>query len=212
VPLMVLVHGTGGVGYRESTWSSFLHDHGIATFVLDYFAPRNVTPTDREIPQPPQDVWGALKLLATHPRIDTERVAVMGFSNGATITYISSSYTSPSDTGGIEPKAYFMLYGGCSRSGISNYAPDAAYRFMVGSDDVLISVANCERQQTARRTHGKDVKTLVFPGVHHGFDGNLSGVFTHAKWGKMVIEPSQRATQSARAEVIATLSQVFGAD
>ena len=99
VPLVILVHGTGGVGYRESTWLSFLRDHGIATFVLDYFAPRNVKPRDRDIPQPPQDVWGALKILATHPRIDNDRVAIMGFSNGATITLISSGYLSTSDTG-----------------------------------------------------------------------------------------------------------------
>ena len=212
VPLVILVHGTGGVGYRESTWSSFLRDHGIATFILDYFAPRNVKPRDREIPQPPQDVWGALKVLATHPRIDNDRVAIMGFSNGATITLISNGYISTSDTGGIEPKAYFMLYGGCARDSIGNNAPDASYRFLVGSEDTLISVANCKRQQTNGQKLGKDVQTLVFSCVHHGFDGNRSHNFNHAKWGWVVMKPDQSATESARAEVIETLIQVFGAD
>lgn len=211
-PLMVLLHGTGGVGYRESSWSSFLRDHGVATFVLDYFTPRNVSSTDYDIPRPPKDVWGALKILATHPRIDTERVAIMGFSNGAGLTMSSSDFTSSSDTGGIEPKAYFMLYGGCGMESIDVDSRNAAYRFMVGGDDVLISAANCKLHQTNGRRFGKDVKTLVFPGVHHGFDGIVSAEFTHARWGSVVMQPDERATEKARAEVIETLKQVFGAD
>jgi len=105
-----------------------------------------------------------------------------------------------------------MLYGGCSRDSIRKNAPDASDRFLVGSEDTLISVANCKRQQTNGQKLGKDVNTLVFSGVHHGFDGNRSHNFDHTKWGWVVIKPDKRATESARAEVIETLIQVFGAD
>ncbi len=92
VPVVILAHGTKGVGYRENSWSEYLVKHGYATFALDYFAPRGVDGRGRNVPRPKEDVWGAISILSTHPRLDMDRVAVMGFSNGASVTSASASF------------------------------------------------------------------------------------------------------------------------
>lgn len=83
---------------------------------------------------------------------------------------------------------------------------------MVGSEDSSVPASACEGQQDEGRKLGKDVETIIFSGVHHGFDGNVSGIFNHAKWGKITMQPNARATERARLEVIETFKQVFGTD
>ncbi len=87
---VLLVHGSGGV-YKAlyEFWAKRLNDAGIAVFTIDMFGPRGVASTAEDQSQVPfaadvADVFGALRLLATHLRIDARRIAVMGFSRGGT--------------------------------------------------------------------------------------------------------------------------------
>ncbi len=88
VPAVLLLHGSGGV-YPElhDFWTRQLNTLGIATFVPDMFGPRGVTSTVENQSRVPlaadtTDAFAALRLLATHPRIDRKRIAAMGFSRG----------------------------------------------------------------------------------------------------------------------------------
>src|SRR5688572_19893913 len=85
-PVVVLAHGCGGTGNADAGWAIVLREWGYATFVMDSFGGRGLrevcsaalalTGTQR-IP----DAYGALRMLATHPRIDARRSALMGFSH-----------------------------------------------------------------------------------------------------------------------------------
>ena len=88
LPAVVLVHGSGGI-YPEqiSFWARLLNEQGIAAFVIDAFGPRGVKSTADDQSLVPfaadtADAFAALGLLASHPRIDPKRIAVMGFSRG----------------------------------------------------------------------------------------------------------------------------------
>ena len=88
VPAVVLVHGSGGV-YNAllDFWPKQFNAAGIAVFTLDMFGPRGVQSTAEDQSQVPfaadtADAFAALKLLATHPRIDAKYIAIMGFSRG----------------------------------------------------------------------------------------------------------------------------------
>ena len=83
-PAVLLVHGSGGVGPREDRWAAELRQAGIATFLLDSFTGRGIAFTAEDQSQLSSlamigDAYRALELLATHPRIDPARIAVMGF-------------------------------------------------------------------------------------------------------------------------------------
>ena len=93
---MVIAHGSGGIlAGREDAWAARLNGLGIATFVVDSFAPRGLSSTARDQSRLSTmanlaDALAALKLLATHPRIDPARIGVMGFSRGGQVALYSS--------------------------------------------------------------------------------------------------------------------------
>src|SRR6266478_3192572 len=90
VPAMVIAHGSGGVDVREAAWADRLGAIGLATFVVDSFTPRNIRETATDQGRLPTaanvaDALTALRLLATHPRIDPDRIGVIGFSKGGQV-------------------------------------------------------------------------------------------------------------------------------
>lgn len=207
VPLVILAHGTKGVGYRENTWSDYFNEQGYATFILDYFSPRGTDGRGRYVPRPPEDVWGALKYLSTHPRLDMTKVAVMGFSNGGSVTRSSAEFTS-SDTNGVMPKAFVMFYGGCHTAigiRVKDYNP--ALLYVVGDQDKLVKASTCNYR--ANDKGSSDIEVMVIPGAYHLFDGNQSRTITHPKWGTFTMRADSGATEQARAKVRALLARVF---
>ncbi len=90
VPAMVIAHGSAGVDAREAAWADRLTALGLVTFVVDSFTPRNVRETATDQGRLPTaatvaDALAALRLLGTHPRIDPERIGVIGFSKGGQV-------------------------------------------------------------------------------------------------------------------------------
>jgi dipeptidyl aminopeptidase/acylaminoacyl peptidase len=84
VPAVVILHGSGGVGGRESIWAQRMNDLGYAALIVDSFTGRGIkdTVTDQSQLATAGDMADglvALRLLASHPRIDRKRIAVMGF-------------------------------------------------------------------------------------------------------------------------------------
>ena len=88
---MVVAHGSAGVSdAREMRWAKDLVAMGMAAFVVDSFTPRNVrqTATDQgrlSTAANVADALAALRLIATHPRIDPDRIGIIGFSKGGQV-------------------------------------------------------------------------------------------------------------------------------
>jgi len=159
------------------------------------------------VPRPPQDVWAALKILSTHPRLNMDKVAVMGFSNGGSVTSGSVS-VDPRTTNGVLPKAYIMVYGGCHSSASpssSDYKP--ALLYIAGSKDTLVSASTCEQRKSDSGTD--KIETLTIDGAYHLFDGNSSQTFQHPKWGTVTVKADRTATEKARNKVSDFLSRVL---
>jgi len=96
LPAVILVHGSGGIGANIDGWAHTLNGMGIAVFLLDSFSGRGITNTVTDQTQLDPlammtDAYRALALLQKHPRIDPARIAVMGFSKGATAAVYSSA-------------------------------------------------------------------------------------------------------------------------
>jgi len=210
VPLVVVVPGADGIDAAEKGWASYWHSQGYATFLLDYVAPRRVGSGSRNIPHAPADVADALKVLATHPRIDTGKVAVQGLSNGAAMTLGSSALLrAQARRIGVQPKAYIMLYGGCQQDLAVGKISDAAYLFLVGDEDTLTPAGRCTATQEAIAEHGRDARTVVLAGAYHGFDGNDYKDFQDRRFGHVIVQPNRAARNEARVEAGALLNRVF---
>ena len=92
-PAVVILHGGGGGSTNEEVWARSFRKIGIATFDLDSNSARGCRKQEKKviickngylhqglghIP----DAYRALSLLSTHPRIDPNRIGLMGFSIG----------------------------------------------------------------------------------------------------------------------------------
>jgi uncharacterized protein len=95
MPAVVLVHGSAGVDSRGQFHADALNAAGIATLEIDMWAPRGwlggVFGRPRGVPETLPDAYGALKFLAGLPRIDPQRIGIMGFSWGGVVTLLTAT-------------------------------------------------------------------------------------------------------------------------
>lgn len=90
-PAVLILHGSGGVDGRGSMYGQALQAAGIASLEIDMFTPRGINQNNIETARPRPidvlpDVFGALRAVAQHPRVDAERLGVMGFSFGGILS------------------------------------------------------------------------------------------------------------------------------
>lgn len=183
LPAVVLVHGSGGVYPEEVTyWAKLLNEQGMAAFVIDVFGPRGIKSTGEDQSQVPfaadtADAFAALGMLASHPRIDPKRIAVMGFSRGG-ITAVRSGVlpiihgTAPS---GLRFAAHVALYsGGCSsvlavaaKPGV--FSPEPML-FVHGDADDYAYMSDCQTYAQRINAAGTPTEFVVLPGARHKFD------------------------------------------
>ncbi len=183
VPAVLLVHGSGGV-YPELAdfWGKRLNDQGIAVFVIDIFGPRGVKSTAEDQSQVPfsadlADAFAALKLLASHPGIDRERIAIMGFSRGGTAAWrtavnkIAAGLTSD----GLRFAAHIPVYaGGCTgitsvtvKAGVFGPAP---MLWLHGDEDDYTYASDCQEFAQRIKAAGTPTQFVLLPGARHKFD------------------------------------------
>mgnify|MGYP003455517263 FL=1 len=183
LPAVVLVHGSGGVYPEQVTyWAKLLNDQGIAAFVIDIFGPRGVKSTGEDQSQVPfaadtADAFAALGMLASHPRIDPKRIAVMGFSRGG-ITVLRSAVNriaSGSAPSGVRFAAHLAIYsGGCTgtlsvmpKPGVFGSAP---ILFVHGDADDYTYMTDCRTYAQFICAIGTPTVMVVLPGARHKFD------------------------------------------
>lgn len=98
VPAVIILHGAGGVNDYYFVVADMLNEMGIAAFVVDSYEPRGITSGENSLKKlfhsysfRISDVYAALELLSTHPKIDKHRIAVLGYSHGAMVALFAAS-------------------------------------------------------------------------------------------------------------------------
>jgi dienelactone hydrolase len=151
---------------------------GLAAFILDSFARRGITETATDQSRLRStamivDAYRALGLLATHPRIDPSRIALMGFSKGGFVALYASltRFQRMHGPAAIEFAAYLPFYPPCNITFIDDeQVSDRPIRIFHGTADDYTPIEPC-RQYVERLHHvGKDVQLIEYSGAHHGFD------------------------------------------
>ena len=178
LPAVVLVHGSGGVGFNSGMWAGELNKAGFATFVVDSFTGRGITNTIADQSQLSSytmmnDAFAALAVLAKHPRIDPGKIAVMGFSKGA----VSALYASMSRfQGAYAPEgasfaAYIGFYTPCNVALIDGEKLSAKpIRLCHGLADDWVPVGPCREYVARLKRAGANVDPVEYPGAYHAFD------------------------------------------
>jgi len=179
VPAVVLLHGSGGAGGPGSTvdgWSTELNQLGIATFAIDSFTGRGITSTvmDQTLLgrlNMVADAYRALNLLARDPRIDPNRIAVMGFSRGAqSALYSAMNRFSGLANNNMRFAAHVVFYADCTTTYLGDTDVIAPIRLLHGDRDNWNAVAPCRGYVERLTKAGRDVKLSEYAGADHAFD------------------------------------------
>lgn len=182
VPAIVIGHTANGVHpILYSRWAKALNDAGYAAFVVDSFKPRGIVSVSGRtaaeftgavlIP----DAFMALQLLATHPRIDAQRIAFVGFSQGGiTAPYLLHERFRKAVLGD-SPLRFAALvghYGGCFYNFVENQpSRTPLYMFLAQKDDWL-SPASCQAFVAHLAEKGYTARVQVYEGAAHAYDAD----------------------------------------
>ncbi|MCK1717971.1 dienelactone hydrolase family protein [Bradyrhizobium sp. 141] len=188
LPVVVLMHGSSGVGATTEAWVHAFNAMGISTFVIDGFTGRGLT-----VVGPNQallgrlnlivDIYRSLEILAKHPRVDPDRIVLMGFSRGGQATLYASleRFNKLWNKSGIQFAAYIPFYPDCSTTYIGDSEVTARpIHIFHGTPDDYNPVKSCKAFVERLKTAGRDVVLTEYPDSAHGFDSGLLGVNTVA--------------------------------
>lgn len=178
-PAVILLHGCGGLRPNAAMWAGFLKANGYAALVLDGFGPRGVTEICTNFNRvPPQqrvrDSYAALRYLATRPDIAADRVALMGFSNGAVVVLDAASRFwggQITDTT-LRFRAGVALYPEC-RNRLSDYGTPVMIQ--IGDRDDWTLASSCTELQQRLQPESQPLALRVYPGGLHAFDDLTGG-------------------------------------
>ena len=178
VPAMVIAHGSGGVRDIDHGWASFLNENGIAGFVVDTFAPRGINDTVANqsvlsVAANVADAFSALRLLATHPRIDPNRIGVMGFSRGGDVavkTAFDALRRGVID-GPLQFAVHAPFYPPCGTRFVSERLTKAPMLFLLGEVDDYTPSKPCLGYVEWFKSKGVAAESVMYAGANHGFDG-----------------------------------------
>jgi len=115
------------------------------------------------------DAYGALAFLARQTFVDPQRVAAVGFSQGAWVTLLMAEANSfelfvrPSHLGF---RAVVAFYPPCRAAAGRPVIPTL---ILIGALDEWTPAADCSQKIDAWGTDGAPIEQVVYPGVHHSF-------------------------------------------
>jgi dienelactone hydrolase len=178
LPAVVIVHGSGGIGFNLGMWAGELNKAGFATFVVDSFTGRGITDTITDQAQLSSytmmnDAFSALAELAKHPRIDPDKIAVMGFSKGAIPSLYASMnrFQSAYAPEGASFAAYIGFYTPCNTAMIGDeIVSEKPIRLYHGVADNRVPVGPCRDYVERLKKAGANVNLVEYPGATHAFD------------------------------------------
>jgi dienelactone hydrolase len=183
VGAIVFVHGSGGWRKKHELWLNVFAGMGIATFRLDGFKPRKVSSTVGSQTAVTSamltaDAYNALTLLRTHPRIDKNRIGIMGCSKGGAVAMVSAwepvrmAITKSELRFALHIAIYPFCYGFESIN-----MTGAPILTLIGEKDDWTPAEPCIECTRAINNAGYDARIIVYPEAYHSFDSAAEVTF-----------------------------------
>lgn len=173
-PAVVLLAPCGGISPHMGDWARWLRGQGYVAFIVDSFAPRGTTnacsggaPT---VSQVARDAGDAMSYLKTLPFVDSDRVAVIGWSHGAAAALEATDHFSSSRSASgqrIAFRAAVAFYPPCQS--LDDQTSTPTLLLLAGADDWTPSGYCLVAGQRARDQH-RPVSWEMYSSAQHAFD------------------------------------------
>jgi dienelactone hydrolase len=119
------------------------------------------------------DVYGALRILVTHPKIDAKAIFLMGFSHGGTLAVNAATIWARdiyAPAGRPRFRGFFPFYPYCNFSVPEREALSGPLRIHTGELDDWTPAKPCQEWSDRLKANGYDVRITLYAGAHHAFD------------------------------------------
>lgn len=184
-PAIVALHGCGGLYRRDGAalqaryveYTARLHAAGVHVLLPDSFGSRGSGPIctvrsgERAIGAEARrgDVLAALSWLRRRPEVDPQRIALLGWSHGASTLLAAVNAERP---GHAEVAGAVAFYPGCRTALARPFSVTAPLLLLLGADDDWTPPAPCEElvARTRRAQPQADIAVVTYPDSVHGFD------------------------------------------
>lgn len=180
LPAVIIVHGSGGNNSGHENWARAFNRMGVATFVMDSFSGRGLTQVSTDQDRLGRfnmalDAFRAQEMLAAHPRIDPERIALIGGSRGGTaVLYAAMRRFQKMWAPSFKAAAHFPLYASCYQQIDEDQDVVGRIHGFSGEADNYVDYRVCAAYFKRMKEAGKNADLDTFPGVHHSYDNVLS--------------------------------------
>jgi len=171
LPAVLALHGAGGNVAGMEKYASALAAQGFVVYVLHYFDRTGTESADkptilRNFPLWMKTLWDAISFVETQPRVDRERIALLGFSLGAYLSLANSA---------IDPrvKAVVEFFGGMPKEMNLFMRRLCPVLILHGEVDQTVPVQEAYQLQRLLEKKGIPYEIKIYAGEGHGFENEV---------------------------------------
>jgi dienelactone hydrolase len=185
VPLMLIMHSSGGIHARDWFFARTLNDMGVATFVIDSFGPRGLTKVYEDKTafgefEQAIDALTAIEVLRTDSRIDFSRLGAMGRSLGGQtavrLTLQVSRDQLPKKGPGLS--LAISITPGCTSQQQDRRMMPGSQVWLFLADKDAAPYQRCISYVEKMKAAGGDAQFKVYANSFHTFDGSPKPVWS----------------------------------
>jgi dienelactone hydrolase len=195
LPLVILQHGSGGVTSAVRNKIQLLNNNNYAVVVIDGFTSRGINKSHFDYSGTSLkggnartmtlDTLSVIKTLKNDKRINVQKSAIVGFSQGGSVAYWTKAQTfldvhaSPLLGSFDMPKVAISMYGCHGEFNESFSFNNLPVEIIIGDKDPALKKCN-EFKNRLSKSQSSAVKITTLPNAHHSFDEN----FAVSNWTK----------------------------
>lgn len=185
-PAVVMLHSSIGQGTQDWHYASIFREMGFVVLAVDSFHPRGVKKTMKDLTLVTEtsmmaDAYGALNELSADPRVDPNRIAVIGFSKGGIAALYSAFATSRKALAAADYgfAAHVAYYPWCGVEFYDLETTGAPVLIETGAEDRVAPPGLC--QELIAKVEAADpearIELSTQPDSLHAFDHPLLSMF-----------------------------------
>jgi dienelactone hydrolase len=176
-PAVIIKHcGAGVKDWKDLKYAKALNKWGYATFVVDSWELRKLDGLSRKSGKdkiiPLVDIYSALKVLSSDPRIDADRIAVLGWANAAQAILASQISKVRQIYGGENKFAAAIAIQPINTEPwwISKDVEKTPTLILCGEKDVLALCDACFKYKELMKEAGGNINIISYPSAVHQWD------------------------------------------
>jgi carboxymethylenebutenolidase len=171
VPAVIALHGAGGNVSGMERYASSLAAQGFAVYLLRYFDRTGTEFADkptifRNFPLWMKTLWDAVSFVEAQPRVDRERIALLGFSLGAYLSLANAAIDH-------RVKVVVEFFGGMPKEMELFMRRLCPVLILHGEVDPTVPVEEAYQLQKLLEKKGMPYEIKIYPGAGHGFESEI---------------------------------------